>query len=223
MSFRGIPESEWLRSRPKDWGDVVAYARYLREERNRPRKSLLALCAMCRASWHLVEEECNRRALEGSENYADGAISRSEFEERWRSTRFEPAIHCEWVCDAAGSAERLANWSPLNERDRAALAEFHLQNSNETRSVITSQGYHMAMDVLDFDFFGSEFRPEWRTSTVVALAREIYYSRDHAMMPVLADALEDAGCDDERVLGHCRGPGLHVRGCWVVDCVLGKE
>ena len=41
-------------------------------------------------------------------------------------------------------------------------------------------------------------------------------------MPILADALQDAGCDDEAVLAHCRGAGPHVRGCWVVDLVLGK-
>mgnify|MGYP001076712257 FL=1 len=42
-------------------------------------------------------------------------------------------------------------------------------------------------------------------------------------MPLLADALMDAGCDHEEILAHCRGEGPHVRGCWVVDLVLGKE
>ena len=50
----------------------------------------------------------------------------------------------------------------------------------------------------------------------------MYESRDFAAMPVLADALEEAGCDHADVLAHCRGPGPHVRGCWVVDLVLGK-
>jgi hypothetical protein len=47
--------------------------------------------------------------------------------------------------------------------------------------------------------------------------------RDFSPMPILADALQDAGCDNADILDHCRGPGLHVRGCWVVDLVLGKE
>ena len=64
--------------------------------------------------------------------------------------------------------------------------------------------------------------PAWRTPTVVALASQMYESRDFGAMPILADALQDAGCDSEDVLGHCRGPGPHVRGCWVVDLVLGK-
>jgi hypothetical protein len=68
------------------------------------------------------------------------------------------------------------------------------------------------------------FIPEWRTSTVVALARQMYESRDFGAMPILADALQDAGCDREDTLSHCRDPQAnHVRGCWVVDLVLGRE
>jgi hypothetical protein len=78
------------------------------------------------------------------------------------------------------------------------------------------------------DIFGNPFRPvsfspDWRTSTAVALAQQMYDSRDYSAMPILADALQDAGCDNADVLDHCRGPGPHVRGCWVVDLVLGKE
>jgi hypothetical protein len=66
------------------------------------------------------------------------------------------------------------------------------------------------------------FLPEWRTDTTVSLARTMYESRDFGAMPILADALQDVGCDSAEVLNHCRGPGPHVRGCWVVDLVLGK-
>jgi hypothetical protein len=63
----------------------------------------------------------------------------------------------------------------------------------------------------------------WLTSTVVALAMQMYESRDFSAMPILADALQDAGCDTEDVLNHCRDPkATHVLGCWVVDLVLGK-
>ena len=78
------------------------------------------------------------------------------------------------------------------------------------------------------DIFGNPFRPvafapSWRSSSVVALARAMYESREFAAMPVLADALEEAGCDAADILAHCRNPhGVHVRGCWVVDLVLGK-
>jgi hypothetical protein len=78
------------------------------------------------------------------------------------------------------------------------------------------------------DIFGNPFRPvvvaaEWRTDTVRALAREMYEAREFSALPILADALQDAGCDSADILDHCRGDGPHVRGCWVVDLVLGKE
>ena len=78
------------------------------------------------------------------------------------------------------------------------------------------------------EIFGNPFRPiafspEWRTDTAIALARQMYESRDFSAMPILADALQDAGCDNESVLTHCRDTNQpHVRGCWVVDLVLGK-
>jgi hypothetical protein len=77
-------------------------------------------------------------------------------------------------------------------------------------------------DVVENPFRPVAFDPDWRTSAAVALARQMYDARDFAAMPVLADALQDAGCEDADVLAHCRGPGPHVRGCWVVDLVLGK-
>ena len=78
------------------------------------------------------------------------------------------------------------------------------------------------------DIFGNPFRPiiftsDWRTDTAVSLARGMYESRDFGAMPILADALQDAGCDSDDILNHCRDEKqVHVRGCWVVDLVLGK-
>ena len=66
--------------------------------------------------------------------------------------------------------------------------------------------------------------PHWRTETAVLLARRMYASRDFAAMPILADALQDAGCDSDALLAHCRdAQQVHVRGCWAVDLVLGKS
>ena len=79
------------------------------------------------------------------------------------------------------------------------------------------------------DIFGNPFRPvafdpAWGTDTAVSLARLMYDLRDFGAMPILADALQDAGCEDEQILVHCRDANqVHVRGCWVVDLVLGKE
>ena len=63
--------------------------------------------------------------------------------------------------------------------------------------------------------------PQWRTSDVRALARGIYRDQAFDLLPILADALQDAGCDDDMVLSHCREGKNHVRGCWVVDLAMG--
>jgi hypothetical protein len=84
-------------------------------------------------------------------------------------------------------------------------------------------------EVVGNPFKPARFEPAWRTSTVVDLARTIFAERAFDRMPVLADALLDADCDEEAVLRHCRGTELgvkeqpqHVRGCWVVELALGR-
>jgi hypothetical protein len=81
------------------------------------------------------------------------------------------------------------------------------------------------------DIFGNPFRPvgvdpawlTWTDGLVLRLARSIYDDRAFDCLPILADALEDAGCENADLLAHCRQPGEHVRGCWVVDLLLGKS
>jgi hypothetical protein len=86
--------------------------------------------------------------------------------------------------------------------------------------------------VLLHDVIGNPFRPApsvdpawltWNGGTVPRLAQAIYDERAFDRLPVLADALEDAGCTDADLLGHLRRPWFHVRGCWAVDLLLGKE
>jgi hypothetical protein len=106
-----------------------------------------------------------------------------------------------------------------------------------------AQGELAAQAALAREIFGNPFRPvtvkpEWRTDTVLALARQMYATEELSAMPILADALQDAGCDNTDVLNHCRDPNLlsveppagstgapcclHVRGCWVLDLILEK-
>jgi hypothetical protein len=84
------------------------------------------------------------------------------------------------------------------------------------------------MRLLFFEHFGDIQRPvfldpSWRTEVVMGLATLIYSERAFDWMPILADALEEAGCPDADILGHCRGDARHSRGCWVLDLVLGKS
>jgi hypothetical protein len=78
------------------------------------------------------------------------------------------------------------------------------------------------------DIFGNPFHhvthdPSWLTPTVTSLATAIYEERAFDRLPILADALEDAGCTHAYILSHCRSGGEHARGCWVVDLLLGRE
>jgi hypothetical protein len=81
---------------------------------------------------------------------------------------------------------------------------------------------HLLRDIFGNPFGPVRVDPSWATATVTDLATTIYEERAFDRMPILADALEEAGCDNAAILSHCRGPGPHVRGCWVVDLVTGR-
>jgi hypothetical protein len=122
----------------------------------------------------------------------------------------------------------------LTERNPSKLLEdLHGKTSDRKLRLLatafnTCLSQWSAQSALIRDIFGNPFRPialdpRWRSADVVGLARGIYDERAFDRMPLLADALMDAECDDEQVIGHCRSEGPHIRGCSVVDLVLGKE
>ncbi|VTS00927.1 Uncharacterized protein (Fragment) OS=uncultured bacterium PE=4 SV=1 [Gemmata massiliana] len=109
---------------------------------------------------------------------------------------------------------------------RVGVVQMMPTSSAELDEENAAQGAIMCGGVREI--VGNPFRPplflrDWQTATAMALAAQMYESRDFSAMPILADALQDAGCDDEHVLAHCRGEGPHIRGCWVLDLVLGKD
>lgn len=95
---------------------------------------------------------------------------------------------------------------------------------NETELAVLAQ-VHLALlrDIVGNPFRKPNFEPEWRTGTVVALAQRMYVEKRFDWLPVLADALQEAGCDEQQLLGHCLSSGQHTRGCWAIDLVLGRE
>jgi hypothetical protein len=109
-------------------------------------------------------------------------------------------------------------WSP------PASSDWRNTPHGEARDAEYAFQATLVRDIFHNPFRSVEFAPDWRTDTVVALARQMYESHDFSAMPILADALQDAGCDSEDVLTHCRDANQpHVRGCWVVDLVLSKR
>jgi hypothetical protein len=132
--------------------------------------------------------------------------------------------------NSTGAAVALSVWIEMREQQ-----QIRRQHPKEYGpEVIRAAGEQAARAVrrgqcaLLHDLVGNPFRPiapdaSWQTSKVLELAQAIYDQRSYADLPRLADALEDAGCDNADLLNHCREPGEHVRGCWVVDLLLGKK
>jgi hypothetical protein len=113
---------------------------------------------------------------------------------------------------------------------RGVFGGLAYRRTNDSRQAMAAEAAEETVQAaLLRDIFGNPFRlvafdPEWRTSDVLLLARGIYEERAFERMPILADALQDAGCDSEDILAHCReATQIHARGCWVVDLVLGKQ
>jgi hypothetical protein len=196
------------------------------------RKLRLFTCGCCRPIWGLLTDVRWQEAVETVEQYADGVATLAEFNQ-------------------AGEIARAASWdaemsyvSGATEGLLAAHAEEVEEVSVESMiaAIVVPVGAQSAFAavaaawwgkqvlnqiVILRDTLGNPFRPitldpSWLTPTVVQLAQSIYDDRAFDRLPILADALEEAGCADADILSHCRRKGPHVRGCWVVDLILGK-
>lgn len=168
-------------------------------------------------------------AVDVAERYADGFASDVELTEVCLYANNTAEHACRDVAESEPGIVR-ADCTALNAA--WAIAEYGARppDHNGLSSVFNAkvQGEQSTQCQALRDIFGNPVRPitfssEWRTDTATAVARQMYGSREFSAMPILADALQDAGCDSADILNHCRGDGPHVRGCWVVDLVLGKE
>jgi hypothetical protein len=189
------------------------------------RKFRLFSCACYRRTWDKLPKE-SRQAVEVAERFVDGEATREEL----RSVRQLVASH-----PYLGTAMAFRNATGYSavEAGHGAAHFFSLTPDGQQawRPFVAERKYQTA---IVSEIFGSPFRPvtinpAWVTPTVSALATATYEERslpsgqlDNTRLTVLADALEEAGCDNADMLTHLRAPGSHVRGCWVVDLLLGK-
>jgi hypothetical protein len=166
------------------------------------------------------------RAVEASEQFADGNLSEDELGLAHDNVR-ELWNHAHQVGEVNHTFPRYVRFAAAYQvsrpRARKVLQEIGLLLRESDGLVSNEYQVQATRDILGNPFRPVAIGPAWRTSTVVALARGIYDEKAFDRMPILADALQDAGCDNDDVLSHCRGGGPHVRGCWVVDLLLGKE
>ena len=221
-----MTEAEWLASNDAD----EMYFRVVKPLKSGQRHLDLFCVACTKLVFHLIEDEGARRAFEWLEEHlgqrarSRGGHIRDLFSGPGRA--LYDARHRREQ-NASGAAIHIAYdfWADWYEYAFPNVDEYFISGpySNSLR-----EDPRIYLPAITRDIFGNPFRPisfasEWRTDTAVSLARGMYESRDFGAMPILADALQDAGCDNDDILDHCRGPGPHVRGCWVVDLVLGKE
>lgn len=196
------------------------------------RKARLLRVAVARAIWDEFTHPELRASIAVAERYADGDCSYEESREQLSRAyrlacfpyeeRVQPYSHLQLAINSlGGSCLQLGRCGGVLPGANAAAGggNWHSAMAYAPDAAVA------AMRDLFGDSLGGatgSFEPRWRTETVTLLAEGIYRDRAFDRMPILADALEEAGCDCVVTLGHCRGDGFHSRGCWVVDRVLGK-
>jgi hypothetical protein len=190
------------------------------------RKLRLVTAAAARLAWDILPPEM-REAVETAERLADGLATADELQ--WYRTRLAPYQH-------AGGPPTARRWClPGPDRDAFYLVFAATYRADMVRRLhgggawMAGSAAHagriapLVRDIVGKPFHSATIHPGWLTPDVRGLAAAAYHDRAFDRLPLLADALADAGCDDEAVLSHCRGSGPHARGCWVVDLVLGNE
>jgi len=178
------------------------------------RKCRLCSVAFCqRLKPHLFPESV-QSVLEVAARFADGLATEDEREAAWQLVATSSPM--------SGPLHMIAIGQTSSDID------FVIENLAWGGSELEPEDELAVQAAILRDIFGNPFRPvtfspAWLTDTGVALARQMYESREFSAMPILADALQDAGCDTADILDHCRDTQLtHARGCWVIDRVLGK-
>jgi hypothetical protein len=226
-----VTEAEWLACT-----DPEPMLEYLRGKAS-GRKLRLFACACVRRIWTLLPTEECRKAAQVAERYADRLADAEELRAAYTEAYFagvapdyansvvvgELALYAEQ--QLAGHTDPWESAFGSSDYVREAVGGAPGPDSQEREAQC-----HLLRDIFGPPLFHSvTFSPVWETPQVVALAQAAYDNRalpagtlDPARLAVLADALEDAGCDQADLLGHLRGAGPHVRGCWAVDLLLGK-
>lgn len=209
-----MTEWDWLHGR-----DTAGMERHLRQlSAARGRKARLYACACLRRLWDVLPAAW-RETVQLGEDFADGLLPYDRVQVAFLRV---PPLRALPNHTASRS---------LHEAVSDVLAP--VVNFGQARTAVQivagELGEADALRGLLREVFGNPFRPaavapdllRWQAGTVPALARRIYDERRFDDMPVLGDALEDAGCADEALLEHCRGDSAHVRGCWAIDALLG--
>jgi len=186
-----------------------------------PRAPRLLACAACRLAWNRFTDTRSQDAIEVAEQYADGKVTLKALAAAHKAARTayqeaRPRTTDRWLCSTAADTARPRNVISAMESVVMTISGSDQATLNDVVLSMIHDVFHRRM------FRPITFLPEWRTSTVLALAQGIYDERAFDSMPILADALQDAGCSNEDILNHCRSETVHTRGCWVIDLLTGR-
>jgi hypothetical protein len=223
-----MTEKQWLRS-----ANPQAMLKFLGPQAS-DRKLRLFSCACCRRAWGFARAKRLKEILPLLEGFADGT---KKDKDRARAEGLGAAVLGATKLDDPQQCLGGEIWrASRKELDRhecdlgeLAAAAFGWAAGVTTGFAKAKKAERAQQAIVVREMFGNPFRPvtfsaNWLTSTVLTLAQHIYESREFSAMPILADALQDAGCDNEELLNHLRDPkAAHVRGCWALDLVLGKK
>ena len=190
------------------------------------KRKLRLFCTSCvRRVWAILDKHNEaKQAIDTSEKYADDDCTYDEL-----AAASLQADRC--IQNATNYEEknalRAAAWASGARMDAIGIArsvvEASALASGEENEPEREAQAHLLIDIFGNPFQPSALQVQAIPSDVIALAEEMYKSCNFQSMHQLADALERAGYSSSDILNHCRGPGPHVRGCWVVDLVLGKK
>jgi hypothetical protein len=226
-----MTEQEWLACT-----EPAPMLEFLRPRSN-ARKARLFGCGFLRLIWSQLDgKEGSRQAVAVSERFADGEATRNELRqasriaeataEAWSDPALEEPV---WQAVDTTSDNAWAFFERVHYETTEAFPEPDIASPRTLKLVKERRAARHALYVhLLRDLFGNPFRPAalepaWRTPMTLAIGQSIYDERRFQDLPVLADALEEAGCNNPDILAHCRGPGPHVRGCWLIDLLTGRE
>lgn len=187
------------------------------------RQFRLLIVSCCRRVWNFLTDERSRTAVEVGERFADGQATDDERQKAHLAAievRSLAGITAKYAVSGLARPGVMMVVDVAGQTAACPPGEEYDPSKWEAESRVQSD--------LIRDIFGNPFRPakldvSRLTPVVIKLAQAMYDERDFDRMLQLADALEQRGCSDEMILNHCRAPGPHVRGCWVVDLVLGKK
>src|SRR5262245_22450995 len=188
------------------------------------RKLRLFACDCCRRLSHLMSG-LDHAVVNAIERCAEGLIPAAEIYTSAGFSQPVPPYTYGWGPGVQRIIREAASphaWSGARRARAFVVDAVRKEEGSEGRIAEWKRQSDVIRCIVGNPFRRVSFLSQWRTDTVLVLARQMYESREFSAMPILADALQDAGCDDDEILNHCRADSPHARGCWVVDLVLGK-